>query len=347
MNVRRVLIVKPSSLGDIVHSLPFLHVLRRGFPRAHIAWMVGRANVGLLEGHPDIDELFVFERERWGGLNDFCVSVHELVRFVRELRRCAFDLVVDLQGLFRSGLLSWLSGAARRVGFADARELSRFFYSVRVDVPELDMHAVDRGLLVARKLGLEPDGAATFVVPIGEDDRRFAREYLSAENPGGAPLVVMLPSSRWVTKRWPAEYFATLADRVTTRLGAKTLYLGAPGDVPLVETIRGRMKKEALSLVGETSLKQSAAVIARADAVVANDSGPMHLAVALGRPVVALYGPTSPARTGPYDGSVSVLQTTCECAPCFESECDKPECMRDITVDDVFDALCQLMEKTP
>jgi len=344
MNVQRVLIVKPSSFGDIVHSLPFLHVLRRGLPRAHVAWMVSRANAGLLEGHPEIDELVIFERERWGGVTDFCRSVPELAAFVRGLRRRAFDLVVDLQGLFRSGLLTRLSGAPRRVGFAAAREMSHLFYTDRVHVSDPEMHAVERYLLVARALGLDTDGAPTFVVPVGEDDRRFAAERLDEMNPDGTAVVVMLPSSRWVTKRWPGEHFAALADRVTRELDARVLFLGGVGDVPLVESIRGAMKSPAPSLVGRTTLRQSAALLERADAVVANDSGPMHLAVALGRPVVALYGPTSPGRTGPYGGNVRLVRTRCDCAPCFKSDCDRHECMRDISVDEVFDALRHLME---
>jgi len=336
--------VKPSSLGDIVQSLPFLHVLRRGFPEATIAWVVGRPNLDVLSGHPDLDEVIVFERERWGGTRGFFGSLNELSRFARTLRKRRFDLVVDLQGLLRSGLLSYVTGAPERVGFANAREMSRLFYNRRVEVPNPDMHAVDRYLLVAKQIGLDTNGPVRFDVPVPKEAERFARDYLASANGEGWPVVVLLPVSRWPTKRWPPERFAALADRVAHELGAAVLFLGAADDVPLVEHIRTQMKQPSLSLVGRTTLKRSAALLRWASVVVANDSGPMHLAVVLGVPVVALYGPTSPERTGPYGGRTRVFRSTRECAPCFRSRCDNPECMRDIAVDDVFGAVGEFME---
>jgi len=344
----RILIVKPSAFGDVVHSLPFLRVLRRNFPDAYIAWVVSRANADLLVGHPELDEVILFERERWGGLTGFVRRARELWRFVLGLRRGRFDLVVDLQGLLRSALVSYLSGAPRRVGFAGARELGHLFYNIRVPSRPRDdhMHAVDRYLEVARKLGLTWSGRAVFHVPLGEEAKRFARDYLAAENPQDRPLVVMLPSSRWVTKRWPADRFAELADRVVSRLGSTVLFLAAEPDVPLVEQVRGRMKERSLSLAGKTTLKQSAAVLERAHVVVASDTGPMHLAVALARPVVALYGPTSPRRTGPYGGTVRLFASTRECAPCFRPKCKHADCMRDISVDDVYEAVRGFVESS-
>ena len=326
-----------------MHSLPFLKVLRRGFPEAHIAWVVGRSNADLLCEHPDLDEVIVFERERWGGMKDVVQSMSEVSAFVRRLRRRHYDLVVDLQGLFRSGLLTYVTGAPRRVGFRSGRELSSLFYNVRVDVPGAEMHAVDRYLLVARRLGLELDGEPEFDVRIGREAREFAEAYLASANPTGGPLVVMLPSSRWETKRWPADRFAALADRVVGELDAVVLFLGSAGDLPLAGRITAMMKKGARNLAGETTLRRSAALLARADVVVANDTGPMHLAVALAAPVVALYGPTSPARTGPYDGTARVLHSTRECAPCFRAHCAAPECMTDLSVDDVFTAVRELL----
>lgn len=185
MESQRILVVKPSSFGDIVHSLPFLHVLRRGFPDARIAWVVSRANADLLEGHPDLDNVIVFERERWGGMKDCVQSMGELSHFVRRLRRERYNLVVDLQGLFRSGLVTRLTGAPRRVGFANARELSSIFYNVHVDVPDEEMHAVDRYLLAARRLGLEVNGRPAFHVAIGPQARAFADRYLASANPEG------------------------------------------------------------------------------------------------------------------------------------------------------------------
>jgi len=341
MAVERILVVKPSAFGDIVHSLPFLEVLRRNFPKAHIAWVVSRANADLLAGHPDLDEVILFERERWGGKTGFIRRAREMWGFVRELRRGRYDLVVDLQGLFRSGLLSYLTRARQRVGFADARELGWLFYNVRVPRREGEepVHAVDRYLDAARTLGLELSERPVFHVAVGEEARKFAREELAQRNSGGRPIVVMLPSSRWETKRWPADSFAELGDRVVGSLGATVLFLGSGADKPLVERIRGMMRERSASLAGSTTVKQSAAILELASAVVANDTGPMHLAVALGCSVVSLYGPTDPERTGPYDGKARVFVSTRECAPCFRELCEDAECMRDISVDEVFEAV--------
>ncbi len=364
MGFEKVLIVKPSAFGDVVHSLPFLGALRRAHPEARIGWVVARSCAGLLEGHPDVDDLYVFERERWGGFRNLPRTTREFFAFARRLRAQRFDLVVDLQGLFRSAFLTRLTGAPERVGFRNARELGWMFYTRRVRVPDREMHAVDRYLLVAHELGLAIERPVRFNVHVSDDARAFAREWFTA-NSGGRPVVAMLPGSQWPSKRWPAEHFAALATRLEDQ-GARVVLLGGPGDVALVERIRGMMIRPAESLAGRTTIPQLTAVLERASAVVANDSGPMHLAVALERPVVALFGPTSPERTGPYvdvagvaqppsAGVVSsvspqarapvphkpkVLRSARPCAPCFEPDCENPECMRDITVDRVFEAAC-------
>jgi lipopolysaccharide heptosyltransferase I len=347
MAVERILIVKPSAFGDIVHSLPFLEALRRNYPKAHIAWVVARANADLLSGHPDLDEVILFERERWGGLTGFARRAREMWGFVRTLRRGRFDLAVDLQGLFRSALVSFLSGAKQRVGFADARELGYLFYNVRVPRRRGDepVHAVDRYLDVARTLGLVLSDRPVFHVAVGDEARKFAREALAAVDLGARPVVVMLPSSRWQTKRWPGDCFAELGDRVASSLGATVVFLGSQADEPLVERIRGMMKERSVSLAGKTTVKQSAAILEKASAVVASDTGPMHLAVALGCAVVSLYGPTSPARTGPYGGDARLFVSTRECAPCFRELCEDAKCMRDILVDDVYEAVRGFLEK--
>jgi lipopolysaccharide heptosyltransferase I len=343
MSAERVLIVKPSSLGDIVHSLPFLAALRRKLPEAQITWLVGRASVNLLEGHPALDALMVFERERWGDVGRLPGSLCEVISFARDLRRRRFDLVIDLQGLFRSGALTWLTGAPRRVGFENAREWAHVFYNERVKVPDGEIHAVARCLLVAKALGCNVSGVPAFEVAVGEAARARADKLLARANPEGKRVVAVLPSARWSTKRWPADYFSELANRVSVSLDAHIIFLGARDDRGLIQRITGRMKNAAANLAGETTLKESAALMERAAVVIANDSGPMHLAVALGRPTVALYGPTSPERTGPYGDSARVLWSRRPCVPCFKSECDDVDCMRDIMPAAVFEVVREMM----
>ena len=367
MGFEKVLIVKPSAFGDVVHALPFLAALRRTHPKAHIGWVVARSCAGLLEGHPDIDALYVFERERWGGLRNLPRNLRELRAFARRLRAEKFDVAVDLQGLFRSAWLTRRTGAPVRAGFRSARELAWMFYNLRVRVDHANLHAVDRYLLVAGKLGLEIERPVRFNVHVSDEARAFARETLAGLNGGGKPVIALMPGSQWPSKRWPAEHFAALARRLAER-GACVVFLGGPGEESLVERIRAMETGPAASLAGKTTIPQLAAMLERADVVVAGDSGPMHLAVALGRPVVALFGPTSPERTGPYAdvaqppsagaaSSVSaqarapvlhrpvVLRSAQACAPCFEPECEDARCMRDIGVERVFEAVSGILER--
>lgn len=319
----RILIIKPSALGDVVHTLPILRLLRRQFPGAAIDWVVDHAFAGLIEGHPDLNEVIRFERRRYArGLTD-SEARRAFLAFAGELRRRAFDLVVDLQGLFRSGWMAWQTRAAVRVGFANAREFAPAFYTHRVPVPNVEVHALDRYLSVAEALGC-PGGPVEFDFGIGDADRAAAGELLATV--GGPRLAVLLPGTNWPTKRWPAVHFAALVGPLRERYGLACVVAGGPGDRPLGEQIPG-----ALNLAGQTTLKQLVAVLERADLVIANDTGPMHVAAALGRPLVTLFGPTNPVRTGPYLRDDAVLRLRMPCSPCYARACTHNSCMAWLT----------------
>ena len=307
----RVLVVKPTALGDVVHALPFLKRLRAARPRpATIDWVIGKPFAGLLEGHPDLDALLIFEKDRatWGRLR-------------RELRGGGYDLVIDLQGLARSGVMTRLTGAPRRVGFRYAREGATLAYTEKVGgrVQDHDRHAVDRYLDVADHLGL-PELPATFDFALTDDDRRAAAELV----PGGR-FAVLLPGTNWATKRWPVGHFAELSKR----LPVPAVICGTAGDGELARHLTGR------DLTGRTTIRQLVAVLERAAVVVANDSGPMHIACALGRPLVTLFGPTDPVRTGPHGRPDTVMRVDIGCAPCLKRTCVHHTCMKALSVDAV------------
>jgi lipopolysaccharide heptosyltransferase II len=241
-----------------------------------------------------------------------------LFRFSRELRVRQFDLVIDLQGLFRSGWLAWETGSAVRVGFANARELAPIFYTHRVPVETTEQHAIDRYLTVADALGCgrEP---VEFRFATNDDDRRAVTELLNDDT----AYAVLLPGTNWATKRWPAEHFAALVEPLCERFGLRTVIAGGPGDVELAKQIPG-----AFDLTGKTNLRQLVALLERAAVVVANDSGPMHIASALGRPLVTPYGPTSAVRTGPYRRMDTVIRLDIPCSPCFSRTCSHQSCLK-------------------
>ena len=315
---KRVLIIKPSAIGDVVHTLPVLNLIRRRWPGAHVAWLVTPACSDLLEGHPQLDEVIRFERRRFAeGWRKPSAAVG-LFRFARELRARQFDLVVDLQGLFRSGWLAWQTRAPYRVGFANAREMAPVFYTHRVTLDNVEQHAIDRYLTLAETIGCgrEP---VEFRFATTDDDRRAVAELLKSDE----PYAVLLPGTNWATKRWPVEHFAATVEPLRERFALRTIVAGGLDDRALAASIPG-----ALDLTGATNLRQLVALLERAAVVVANDSGPMHIAAALGRPLVAPYGPTSPIRTGPYRREDAVIRLDIPCSPCFARQCSHQSCLQ-------------------
>jgi heptosyltransferase I len=323
---KNILLIKPSSLGDVVHALPVLNLLRRRFAGAKITWLLSRACAGLLEGHPQLDEIMLFDRKRLGQAWRSWRALGELREFARDLRGRRFDLVVDLQGLLRSGWMAWRSGAAARAGFANAREGAWLFYNLRVPIETIEQHAVDRYLHVAEALGCGREPVESRFHVTAEDRAAVADMVERAER-----YAVVLPGANWSTKRWPAERFAELIALMRGRYGLKAVVAGAADAVELAPKLGAD-----INLAGRTSLRQLVALLERASLVVANDSGPMHIAAALGRPLVAIFGPTNPVRTGPYGRMDCVVRANVDCAPCYSRKCSHVNCMQRLEAAEVM-----------
>jgi len=317
---QRILLVKPSSLGDIVHALPVLHGLRTRFPKAHISWLVFDRFAPLIEAHPELDELIRLGRAspaaRRGG-DDGASGWSALRRLVRGLRRRQFDLVIDLQGLFRSGFLSLATGCAVRIGFARARELAWMFYTHPILTDHPDAHAADRNYRVAHMLGFA-DVPMKFDLAVTDAERQRASALL--ENVGigpNEPFQAALPGARWETKRWSPQNFAIVLDRVRAAHGLAGVLLGAPDERETCDAAAQLAKSRPANLAGQTGIRELVALIERAAVVLAHDSAPMHLAAALRRPLVAILGPTNADRTGPYAMPAAVVQANLNCVPCY------------------------------
>ncbi len=330
LHPERVCLIKPSSLGDVVHALPVLSALRALWPHAHIAWVVNRGLRGLLDGHPELDEVIPFDRARLrlspGGVATTC-------RFLAGLRRRRFDVAVDLQGLLRSGIMAAATGAPVRVGLAEAREGAPQFYTHRVPTGEGEVHAVDRLLRVAEALGADVSRPRFRPVMTGED-RRWACEALAGVP---SPRLVLNPGARWMTKRWPPEHFAEVARLAVAERGAGLVIVGAPEDRPLAEALLARLAGLPVrDLAGATSLPQLAAVAAEADVFLSNDTGPLHLAAAAGAGVVGIYTCTRPGRTGPYGPLAVAVRTGVWCAGSRLKRCGRLECMAELDPERVW-----------
>jgi len=339
----KILILKPSSLGDVIHALPVLRLLKLHFPNAEIFWWLDAALVPLLEKDTDLTGIIPFQRKRWAAPRRW----PEIAASLRVMRRQHFDWAIDLQGLARSSIFAWLANASLTVGLDNLREGSRegarAFYDLTPPRAEPHVHAVDRYLAVLPLLG----------VPVHRDfewlPRRpeIAAQVEQKWHPAGSRWVALLPGGRWDNKRWPASYFVELVKLMRMDPQMKFVILGSQDEKSLAQTIASPDPSRCLNLAGLTSMAEMIEWIGLSQLVITNDTGPMHVAVALRRPVVALFGPTNHFSTGPYGQLGNVLQnTTLPCVPCMKQKCFYHEplaCLRSITPQAVFQKARQLL----
>jgi lipopolysaccharide heptosyltransferase I len=330
---RKILIIKPSSFGDVIHGLPVLHALSIRFPRAMFHWVVAKGFDGILKDHPLIHKLWIIDKDSWKKAGNLPRTFSELRNLSRGLRAEKFDLVIDLQGLFRSAMIGVLTGAEERVGFESAREGAKFSYKYRVRT-QTELHAVEKNLQLAEFVGCghaEPVFALPTLTEVPESVKNIGR------------YAVIAPSAGTLVKRWPAQYFGHLA----SRLPIPSIIVGGRSDAALGDEVASLSKSRAVSLAGRTSLGDLAAIIGGAEFFVSPDSGPMHLAAALNIPVFAIFGPTSPLRTGPYGKIHTVIRLNLPCSPCFTRKaCPDWRCIREITPDMVLEVISEKWAKT-
>jgi heptosyltransferase-1 len=350
--VKRILIIKPSSLGDVINTLPFLTSLRQRYPDRHIAWLVEEEAADLLLGHPLLDRVIVSGRRRWG--REFLVpprwpsALREIGALIAEVRGGRYDMIVDLQGLLKSALMVLFAGARYRVGFANGREGSQRVLTHLVPLPSAPTHAVDRYLEAARFLGADP-ASKSFIFPSGPADGVRAEALLSeAGVKPGEPVVALNPVARWPTKLWGEERFARLGEMLASRCDARILVIGSLSDRPAACRLAAGMNPTPFVAAGRTDLRVLIALLRRTDLLVTVDSGPMHLAAALGTPLVALFGPTDPRLNGPYGNDGAVLRVPLPCSPCLKRRCQIREerlCMRSISEEEVAIAASTILAR--
>jgi lipopolysaccharide heptosyltransferase I len=340
---RRILIVRLSALGDVVHALPLLDALRRARPDAHIAWLVEEAAASLLEGHPQLDDVVVVprreivERLRQGRL---LAALASLRRLLRGLRAARYDLTIDAQCNLRSSLLARATGARHRIGFAPpfTKEGAHWWSTERVSVPEGPQLKVVRDLELLRPLGIDTSQARPQVA-IPPAAREKARGFLAEH--GGAGLVALHPgvSGFGAFKRWDPERFGGVARMLRQREGVRSVVTWGPGERALAEQVVAASDGAAEVAPATDSLLELAALYEVCDAVVGCDTGPVHLAAALGVPVVALFGPKDPEVYAPFDARTGRASRTVwkhvHCSPCRLRRCSNVICMPAIGVEDV------------
>ncbi|MGE3309483.1 MAG: glycosyltransferase family 9 protein [Limisphaerales bacterium] len=346
-----ILIVKLSALGDVTHVLPALTVLRRARPDAHITWLVEESARELIEGHPAIDSLLVWRRATWKGLlrsGRWPTLATAVTRFVRELRRTRYDLVIDFQGLLKSALWVALARAGIKAGYGPGQRHDEHAWHAlnrRIPVTLPDAHAVERNLNLVHALGF-PRLPLTFDLPIAPARQEEADALLDGLGlKAGTRFVAVSAMTRWPTKNWTAAHFAEVSDRLVDA-GVPVVFTGAPGDRLEIDAIAAATRHPLRRLDGKTALPTLAGIFRRATTVLSTDTGPMHIAVAAGTPVVALFGPTSADYTGPYGEDHIVLRAGLGCSPCYQRTCRTTEyephaCMRRLAPEQVAAAVLQ------
>jgi heptosyltransferase-1 len=313
-----ILIVKLGALGDVVNTLPLVINLKRHLG-ARIHWLVEPLSYPIISGHPYVDRAILFEKQRWS---------NSLVDVGRQIRAQTFDITIDLQRILKSGILCMLARTRRRIGFDRKRckEMTWMLPFTRIPESDPKSHMVYQYLEFAAHLGI-PNGDVRWELPLsGKLAFELPEDY-----------VVLNIGATKPANRWTPKGFASLAHAIHQSYGLASVITGGREDTGMAKKITAISGREVVDIVGRTSVTDLMEVLANAKAVVSCDTGAMHLAVALNKKVVALFGPSDPRRTGPLKGKV--IRKPLDCSPCNLRECKDPVCMRAITHEDVFESL--------
>ncbi|UDQ97315.1 glycosyltransferase family 9 protein [Lentisphaerota bacterium WC36G] len=334
-NVKRILIVKPSSLGDVVHALPALEIIKEQYPEAKIDWLVNPLFADVLEFSTQIDNIVAFNRKKLGR---FCSFVSEFMSLLSELKRGKYDIVFDFQGLFRSAIFSRLA-SKNVIGFSEPREkISSWFYREKIEVDAKELHAIEKNcLMVCNYFNID------FHVPKVKlvDAANFSSEadnVLSEEEVSNSDqFIAIVPGARWQTKVWPPEFFAEVIKKLAQKNSKlKFICVGTFSDdenAQLIKELSAPFADNVISVTGKTTVGGMIEILRRSKGVLTNDSGPMHIAAVLNIPTFALFGPTDPAKTGPFGENTFAYLADVKCHKCLKRWCPLAENKNDGNLD--------------
>ncbi len=332
---KKILIVLHGSIGDVTRALPLATLLRAGFPQANLAWAVEPSSLPLVQNYPAVDEVILFDRRRWWA---------DVWPFLKQIRSKRFDLVIDLQRIFKSGVISRWSGAPRRVGFnrRDGKEFNWLFNNHFIPAFGEDISKLDHYLKFAEYLGVATRPVAWSFNLSGAEETAVDRHLAGVKR----SFAVLLVGSRWESKQWFPAQVAGCGKVIDERYGLDVVLLGAKGEERLAEQAMSHPGFSATNLVGLTSLREALGIVTRARVVVGPDTGLMHIAAAVGTPVVSLWGATSPRRTGPYGFEDLIIQGRAACVPCYRRHCPIGRvCMQSISVEEIAGKITQALSR--
>ena len=339
-DLQNILIIKPSSLGDIVLALPALTALRKSFPDTKISWLVRPEFTPLLENHPHLTELIPFDRMFLAKAWFHPCAFGSLLSLIWRLRRCKFNAVFDFQGLFRTASLAWLSGCKKRFGMANARELAHVFYTHKVTQNHDSIHLVDYYLKMIQTAGASAL-AVRFVLPQdpGADDS--IKRLLKSHGVATDNYAVLVTGSAHEDKCWPLEHFAALADKISSQLHLSLIATGTASEVTSIEKLKTLADVPIANFAGQTNLTELIALLKAAKFVVSNDTGPGHIAAALGTPLLLIFGRSNPARIAPYGRENCVAAIEPHSRGLDINSADPGHDIKAVTVDNVYQKISE------
>ncbi|HTX17992.1 MAG TPA: glycosyltransferase family 9 protein [Bacteroidota bacterium] len=333
-SIRKILVIKLRAIGDVLLSTPVIQNLREHFPDAQIDFFTEKYVEDVVRGNPWLSDVLTFDRTR-----------DSSIEAIARVRKRNYDLVIDLFSNPRSAVIAGLSGSPVRVGFPF--RWRKYAYNVLIPPRTGNIHNVEFNLDALRRLGILVRHTSPHF-PLDEASSNFADQWVRTEYLVGKELVGLNPGGGWVTKKWGLEHFAKLGDLISERWGASIVLLWGPGEERDAATVRDGMKARA-HVIPPTSVSQLGGIIGRCSTVVSNDSGPMHIAAALGIPTLGIFGPTNPLQQGPYGPNNRwVRNESLDCLECSLTKCPIGNlCMSELTADQVFKAFQQLRETLP
>ncbi len=365
MHFKKILIIRLSAVGDVINVLPALKSLRLAYPSAHIAWLVEDRAKDMLEDNPDLDNIFVFPRKTWQKeiKNPIKVipTIIKAFKFFRNINCENFDLVIDFQGNLKSGLMTMFCGKDVKLGFdrKSCKEWNNLFTNRHAHLKETRIHRIDKNLGLIKAIGIDSDYVKPEVI-ILEKDKEFIAKFINEKVKDNRQLAVIHPgtSKFGEFKRWPTENYAKLADMLIKKLNISVIFTWGGSEITIVNEIVSLMQEKAIISCKTNSLKQLAELIRRSNIFISGDTGPMHMASIIEKPLVAIFGPKDPIIYGPYLLSkeldhdnltlknpfnrANLVRKDLPCSPCKKRKCKQNICVTSVSPDEVFNSIIEL-----
>ena len=345
---KNILLVRLSAIGDVIHALPIAKAIRKKYIKAKISWIVENKAIDLVEMNPYLDKVYKFPKSKFKKQfkENKLAALKETKNFFKEFKKNDFDFVLDVHGLFKSGITTYFSGAKKRYGPGDGREGSKLFYTDILDLPDKKMHQVERNLKLAQSFGAKIDEVDYGLKVPQSVEKRLSIKANDWELDLDK-IIVINPFTTWESKDWFEERYVNLVEKLLLKYDYNIVFTGGPKDKYRIEEIVSEIKnsERVFNIAGKTDLKELTALYKKAELYIGGDTGPLHLAVAVDLPAVALMGPTDPETHGPYNEKSIVIQADIKCKNCWDRKCkrDKHYCMKKIEVNQVLKAIEKIL----